>query len=131
MFYVSSVLIVAILSQSQNNYLVVHALEYHLIHAQFSSKAPWMETSAQVNPSGNINVKYRQASRIHFRQIATFADVRAEKNERSLQGMRCSRSGSSCREWSSRFSILRINRERMRRSHRRSLGYSIIIFSSE
>ena len=79
MFYVSNVLIVAVLSQSPKNYLLAHALEYHLIHAQFSSKATWMESNAQLNPSGNINVKYRQASRIQFREIATFADVRGEE----------------------------------------------------
>ena len=75
MFFVSNVLIVAFLSQSQDNYLIAHAFEYHLINAQFPVKAAWIERDVRYNPYENVRNKYRNAFMINFNQITTFADV--------------------------------------------------------
>jgi hypothetical protein len=75
MFFVSNVLIVAISSHSQHNYLITNAFEYHLINAQFPVKAAWLERDVRYNPYKNARDKYEDAFRINFNQITTFADV--------------------------------------------------------
>ncbi len=75
MIFVSNVLVVAVLTQSQHNFLIANTYEYHLIKARFSVKATRLERDIQYNPYRNARDKYRNAFMINFNQIATFDDV--------------------------------------------------------
>jgi len=86
MIFVSNVLVVAVLTQSQHNFLIANTYEYHLIKARFSVKGTRLERDIQYNPYRNARDKYRNAFMINFNQIATFDDVRdlLENDEKTI-----------------------------------------------
>ncbi|UJR22497.1 hypothetical protein I4U23_025550 [Adineta vaga] len=77
MIFVSNVLIVTILMQSSQSFLITNTFEYHLIHRRFPVKATWLERDS----FRNARTMYKSTFMIGFQQIATFQDIWQFMNE--------------------------------------------------